>query len=244
MSTPALAENVKGKGRHYKHPETGQLLPSVTNVLQALSKPALPRWAAKVVAEQAVAMRDSLPKLDAAEAVDLLKGAPWRTSTRAAARGTSVHEVIEAKLNGMDVAADDTGQVAPWVRSVDKFLAEHEVVPTHTEATLFGDGYAGTCDFVGTIDGAYVYADWKTGKDLYAEVALQLSALAAAPMLSVGDGQLAGPMAPPDQLLAVLFTESGYKVKQVQPCPDVFMALLRVWEWQNGGSPFVDAAGA
>lgn len=42
MTTPALAENVKGKGRHYKHPVTGELLPSITNVLgAAVNKPAL-----------------------------------------------------------------------------------------------------------------------------------------------------------------------------------------------------------
>lgn len=239
MSEPKLAENVKGKGRHYRHPHTQELLPSVTNVLQALSKPALPRWAAKVVAEQAVAMRDSLANLDEAEAVDLLKGAPWRNSTRAAARGTSVHDIMERKLHGMDIDPDDAGAVAPWVRSVDSFLAEHEVVAQHTEATLFGKGYAGTCDFIGLIDGEYVYADWKSGKDLYPEVALQLSALAAAQLLVVHEAD--GPtltvlQPPPDKLLAVLFTEKGYKVKQVEPCPDVFQALLAVWRWQNEGS--------
>ena len=84
MTTPALAQNVKGKGRHYQHPKTGELVPSVTNIIGVLNKPALPRWAAKVVAEQAAAMKTSLPNLDDAEVVDMLKGAPWRSSTRAA----------------------------------------------------------------------------------------------------------------------------------------------------------------
>ena len=102
MTTPALAQNVKGKDRHYQHPATGELVPSVTNILNVLNKPALPRWAAKVVAEQAVAMRESLTKLDEAEAVDILKGSPWRNSTRAADRGTTIHAYLEARLSGLE----------------------------------------------------------------------------------------------------------------------------------------------
>ena len=238
MSTPKLAENVKGKGRHYRDPRTDALVPSVTTVLGALSKPALPGWAARTVAEQAAAMKASLPNLEDAEIVDLLKGAPWRSSGRAAARGTSVHEVIEQKLGGLDINADDTGVAAPWVKSVERFLEEHEVVPWHTEVTLFGDGYAGTCDFVGTIDGVACYADWKTGKDLYPEVALQLSALANAHTPVLDDGVLFVPNGAdvPRKMLAVLFTEKGYKVKEVVDCYDRFRALLAVWEWQSSPS--------
>ena len=90
MTTPALAENVKGKGRHYRHPN-GELVPSITNIIGVLNKPALPRWAALKVAEQAVAMRDSLPKLDEEEAVTILKQSPWRSSTRAADRAAVRH---------------------------------------------------------------------------------------------------------------------------------------------------------
>lgn len=241
-----MAENVKGKGRHYRDPRTDTLVPSVTTVLGALSKPALPGWAARVVAEQAAAMKSSLGNLEDAEIVDLLKGAPWRSSGRAAARGTSVHSVIEQKLAGHDIEPDETGVVAPWVESVDKFLSENTVEMWHTELTMFGDGYAGTCDFVGKVNGVPCYADWKTGKDLYPEVALQLSALAACNYWALPDDTLFVPNGeqPPRTMLAVLFTEKGYKVKAVADCYDTFQSLRDVWMWQNGekGERLVDWA--
>ena len=71
MTTPALAQNVRGKGRHYQTPD-GELVPSVTNVISILDKPALPRWSAKMVAETAYRMRHSLSGMERNEAVDLL----------------------------------------------------------------------------------------------------------------------------------------------------------------------------
>ena len=86
MTTPALAQNVKGKGRHYQHPN-GDMVPSVTNVIGILDKPALPRWAAKMVAERAALMKGSLGRMDDGDIVDTLKAVPWQRSNRAADRG-------------------------------------------------------------------------------------------------------------------------------------------------------------
>lgn len=238
MTTPALAENVKGKGRHYRHP-SGDLCPSVTNVLNALNKPALPRWAARVVAEQAWEMRHSLESLGQAEAVDILKGSPWRTSSRAAGRGDAIHEALEEAVWGRPIPTLE-GQAARFEPGMRQFLADHSLVPWRTEVTLFGNGYAGTADFIGTFDGVPAVVDYKTGKDLYPEVALQLSALASC-HAAVVDGHL---MEPPDIEVAVgvVITEDGYKVRQVgnvEECARVFRALLDVWRWQNSGSPLM-----
>ena len=103
MTTPALAQNVRGKGRHYSNPQTGDMVPSVTNVISILDKPALPRWAAKMVAEAAYRMRHSLAEMEQNEAVDMLKGSPWSKSKRAADRGTDIHGYLEALLNHWEV---------------------------------------------------------------------------------------------------------------------------------------------
>lgn len=241
MTEPALAQNVKGKGRHYTHPVTGQLLPSVTNVIGILDKPAIPRWAAKLVAEQAWALRGSLDQLDEAEAIDLLKGAPWRNSTRAANRGTAVHALLERLTLGETTEAL-TGEAADYQKGVDRFLEEHEVVPFGTEVTVFGDGYAGTADMIGTVDGVPAVLDYKTGKSgPYPEVALQLEALRnATHCISWEDGSVID-MPTTEVGVAVLIKPTGsYVIKKVDD-PDgslaAFRSLLAAWHWvkQDGG---------
>ena len=237
MTTPKLAENVKGKGRHYRHPETGDLLASVTNVLGALSKPALPRWAAKVVAEQAWALRGSLAELDESEAVDLLKGSPWRSSGRAARRGDLVHEMLERTTTNR-VGEPLTGEAADYQTGIDAFLSEHAVVADLTEVTLFGDGYAGTADMIGSLDGVPVILDYKTNPKgaLYPEVGLQLAALRyCETMVDSTDGSLvAAPQV--DEAVAVAITPTGYSamvVRDTARCYRAFRSLLDVWQWQH-----------
>ena len=122
MTTPALAENVRGRGRHYRHPDFDELVPSVTNVISILDKPALPRWSARVVAEQAAAMKDSLPKLDDDEIIDMLKGAPWRSSNRSASRGTDVHEWLERHLALDDDLPELEGEAAQYLAGAQAWL--------------------------------------------------------------------------------------------------------------------------
>ena len=242
MTTPKLAEAVKGKGRHYRHPETGTLVPSVTNVVGILDKPALPRWAAKVVAEQAWALRGSLDNLDEAEAIDLLKASPWRSSTRSANRGTSVHDLLDRRSRGQD-GFELEGEAAGYVAGVDAFLRDHDVVPWQTEVTMFGDGYAGTADFIGLLDGVPVLLDYKTGKNgPYPEVALQVAALAACDHWVV-DGEIDWVPAI-DEGVAVLIKPGGkYVVKRVADLDgayDAFRSLLGAWHWHRGDAVKLD----
>ena len=232
MTTPALAENVKGKGRHYRHPGTGELVPSVTNIIGVLNKPALPRWAAKVVAEQAVAMRDSLPKLDEAEAVDLLKGAPWRSSTRAADRGTTIHAYLEARMQGLD-PQEISGEAARYRKAADQFLADWTPQPLHLEMTVFGPDYAGTGDLWCVLNnGATAILDYKTSKAVYAEAALQLAALAGATVTADGT-----PAPEVDEAWVIRIGEDGYEAKRVADLYynyAAFRACLQAWHWMNG----------
>lgn len=239
MTTPALAQDVKGKGRHYLNPETEVLVPSVTNVIGSLDKPGLMFWAARTVAEQAVALAGSLQNLDPSEAVDMLKGSPWRNSNRAASRGTNVHTIVENILNGQSevIINDASPEAKPYLAQALRFFADHEVKPWHTEVSMFGDGYAGTCDFVGTIDGTPCLIDWKTGKNgPYKEVALQLSALGHTEFAVInGEPQYIKPM--PQLWLAVHFTPDKYKIVQVEDSYEAFRHLLHVWHWRNGDNP-------
>ena len=232
MTTPALAENVKGKGRHYRSPLNGELVPSITNVIGVLNKPALPRWAAKVVAEQAAAMKTSLPNLEDEEIVDLLKAAPWRSSTRAADRGTTIHAYLEARMVGLD-PQEISGEAARYRKAADAWLADWQPTPLATELTVFGDGYAGTGDlWCRPSHGGVAIVDYKTSKAVYAEAALQLAALAHA--TTTPDGT---PTMGVDEAWVVRIGEDGYEAKRVADLDynyAAFRALLAAWHWQNG----------
>ena len=239
MTTPVLAENVKGKGRHYRHPETEELVPSVTNIIDVLSKPALPRWAAKETAQAAWKMRHSLDAMGETEAVDVLKGSPWRNSGRAADRGTSIHDYLEAAAGGRHVEL--SGEAWNYKAAADEFLETYRPTIHLTEFSVFGDGYAGTADFLADIDGRLVVGDYKSSKALYPEIALQLAAIRYAHHIVDAEG--GDPMPEVDGCVGVLLTPDGCEVREIDAGPEAFEAFracLTAWRWRKAGNPVGD----
>jgi hypothetical protein len=241
MSTPALAENVTGRGRHYRTAE-GTLVPSVTNVIGIMDKPALPRWAASEVAKRAAALKHSLGNMSDNDVVDTLRGAPWSRSKRAADRGTDIHAYLEARLNRLEPEplSDDA---VPYKDAADDWFdyigASFEDV--QTEVTLFHPGFAGTTDLIARRDDGWVIADFKTSKAIYDEAALQLSALSGCYTLADGsavpwrdaDGNL---IAQPE-LVVVRIGTDGWEEKVVaDPFASMvaFFGLLDAWNWKHG----------
>ena len=241
MTTPALAENVKGKGRHYRTPDD-MLVPSVTNVIGILDKPALPRWAAKLVAERAMHLKHSLANMDDNEVVDTLKGAPWSKSKRAADRGTDIHAYLEARLNRLE-PEELSDDAVPYKQAADDWFdavgASFEDV--QTEVTLFHPSYAGTTDLIGILDGAACIVDFKTSKAIYDEAALQLSALAGCYTDAEGKSL---PWRNPDgtlfempRLIVVRIGVDGWEEKEVADADfamTAFFGLLEAWHWKHG----------
>lgn len=238
MTTPALAEHVRGRGRHYRHPETGDLLPSVTNVIGILDKPALPRWAAREVAKAAWTMRDSLSAMGEDEAVDVLKGSPWRRSTRAADRGTTIHAWLEQRMLGATLPAV-SGEATQYVDAAEAWVDYWKPEVIATEVTLFHGAYAGTTDAIVRMRDETWMIDFKTSSGLYPEVALQLAALAYCPRY-VADGEL---LDTPkiDRLAAVRIGTGGeWEMREViyrDQSADAFMAALDLWTWKYGDKP-------
>lgn len=236
MTTPKLAETVRGKGRMYRHPGTGALVPSVTNIIDMMSKPALPRWAAKSVAEHAWQIRARLGSADPEQrefAVKELKGAPWAYATKRANVGSVVHDIADALANDTDLptfGAEEAAyadQFLDWVTSMDVTFLESEV-------TVFGDGYAGTFDWFSEIDGLCILGDHKTGKGVYDEVALQLSGLRNASTWIVNDEPS---LAQPVDACAVLHLRpDGWTLHEVDAGEDAYRAfrgLLDAWHWKH-----------
>jgi hypothetical protein len=242
MTTPALAQNVKGKGRHYAHPTTGDLVPSVTNVLSMLAKPALVGWAARTVAELAADLRDSLPKMERAEVVTLLKGAASRTGNKAATRGTDVHAFLEARLCGFDTPPLDAA--AEQYRHAAELFLEHERPERiATEITTFTPTYAGTADAVVRIGGRTCLIDYKTSKAIYPEATLQLAALWSGQIWH--DGKELVERVPIDELIVVRIGigeyELGY-VRDPSAALSTFHALLQVWHWHHSTDHYKENA--
>lgn len=234
MTAPALAVHVRGRGRHYEHPESGELVPSITNIIGILDKPAIPRWAAKKVAEQAWTLRETLEDLGRDEAIDILKGSPWRNSKRAADRGTTIHDYLYARANKRSTPELE-GDALRYKAAADEFLKAYDPKFRLTEFTVFGDGYAGTADALAVIGGRSLIVDYKTSKALYPEIALQLAAIRHANEVVV-EGELL-PLQDVDGCAGVLLTPDGCDVQEIATdgAYEAFLGCLAAWHWRDRG---------
>lgn len=259
MTDPILAQSTP-YGRLYRKPTTdpsslpksveksisqGLLLPSVTNVIDLLSKPFLLKWYAKRAAEDAVEVSKDHPGLILSkpiEAIEWIKKAAERTGESAAALGDEVHQVIEALSLGQEVEISASAE--PYVKSWHKFVADYPPTFTHVEATCFGEikaedrtvlGYAGTADFICTINGMTLVGDNKTGKAIHTEAALQLSALANASEIT-SDNQTLAPMPKIDGGIVLHLTPTKYFVYPVKTNGEAwteFTKMRKVWDFHQ-----------
>src|SRR4029077_11076153 len=126
MTAPRLAR--AQQGRLYVWPPQAPFelqVPSSTTILGVLDKPALMGWAARTVAEYAFAHVDAWSRLPRPDAVDLLKGSPWRNRNRKAQLGTTVHLALEQHVSGqaeVDLSEEQEG----YYRAARAFLRDFE----------------------------------------------------------------------------------------------------------------------
>lgn len=157
-------------GRMYEH--DGKLYPSVSTVSGLVTSPFLQRdWPVRVTAKIAVEHPDAN--------VEDLVGLAIEELERKAGYGTDLHQFMEFHLQGQ--AWDEHGrviQVRNLVESVRGWLDQHHVEPLLCEAPVVNEthGYAGTADLYGLVDGKLLTVDYKTGKDVWGEAQLQLTA--------------------------------------------------------------------
>jgi hypothetical protein len=235
---PELKTLTVAGSRFYEHPVTGQQVPGVTTVIDVLSKPALPRWAAKETANFAVANRKSWQDLDEQAAIDLLKGAPWRMSGGAMSKGTEIHAIAEKLLvnDPVDFVPPD---IQNAVRGVAQIIEWLKPEPIHIESSLWNmsKGYAGTCDLIATIDGETWLLDWKSSKDVYPDNGLQIAAYSRAEVIIKPDGTET-PMPKIDKFAVCHVPKEGKASLVMIDVTDAdfeaFCAALAVFEWRVG----------
>lgn len=198
-------DNYQGKGRHYEHPTTGHKLPSVTNVLDIISKPALVPWAAKVERELCVRTANAVYASLNGEQVSPgefrkrfdfalpQKKAHRTVSKEAIDIGNEAHGLIEWRLRGelgLERGPEpDTSEPALWaVAGFEDWRREVKLKPTHSEKRLYSDDLdaAGSADVLCCELDTYIVApkrrrisacgDWKTSKACYPEYDIQVAA--------------------------------------------------------------------
>lgn len=163
----------------------GNFVPGVTTILGVLEKPAIPKWAAKTVAEYVAHNREGVEHLwgmGERAVVDALKGIPWEKRDQAALRGTDVHDFAERVIGGEEV--DVPEHLVGHVEACIAFLDEWGVRPVLVEAVVGNrrHAYAGKLDLVADHNqGDRAIFDYKTAASgIYKETAFQNAAYAFA----------------------------------------------------------------
>lgn len=209
----------------------GKPVPGVTTILGVLDKPAIPKWAARTVAEYVADNMDAVEHLRGmgrGPMVDALRGIPWQRRDDAAARGTTLHDFAERILRGEDVEIPADDPLVPVVEHAIRFMEDWQIEPVLIEAACGhrGDWWAGTLD----LGARYVRPDtghaglgifdWKSGKGMYPEYAWQLNAYAHAEFHGLKGDE--APMPTFDAAFGVQIRPDGYGVAPFAFGPEIY----------------------
>jgi hypothetical protein len=234
-----------GEGdRHYIWNRT--IYPSVTTIIgNATSKPYLQRWAAKEAALAALANVDALaalqgqpieyaddrrPKTPAArELYDLMASASERDRDSAADIGSRVHDIAEAYALGVDFPINPASDLAPFLATLKRWFDDFQPVILAAEAPVVSEryGYAGTMDLAAgftDLGGRRLLLDYKSGKSISSDVALQLAGLRYADFMVLPDGTTA-PVPEVDGCAVVHIRPNGYRMYEVKADEETFMSF-------------------
>ena len=186
---------------------------SVTTVLKVLDKPALRWWFGK---EVYYAMAKD-PTLSESEAMHV----PSETSEAAKARGATIHSIVEAYQKEGEVI-DVPEPYKGYAQAFYNWIKDYKMTVVEHEKTFFDETnkIAGTLDLITKNNGDTWVIDVKTGKDIYDEAHLQISAYKR--MSGVTRGGV------------LLLQESGkYKFAESEDYFEEFLCAKKLWEFQN-----------
>jgi hypothetical protein len=248
LSSPKPVRKDGPSGRFYE--VEGLTLPSVTHILNVLSKPALINWAAN---QERAACTDAAadlyldlcktPPMSRASFLATLSGrigkqkAHRKELEKAGEIGSQVHGLIEWNLRqtlgqkvGPEPKVVDDAQWAfmafqDWANSVN-------LKPIFIEQTVFSKthGYAGTMDLLAEVNGVTALVDFKSGKAIYAEAYLQNVAY------QVALGEMGHTVAVDGLIVRLpkVQTDPVFEVGKVPPVSELFptfLAVKQVWAW-------------
>ena len=192
MGSPALTRATH-RARRWAHGH-GRDLPSVTSLRRLAGLPfGLHQWAIGKVVEHTIDHWSEIgERLSRGTTVDVqlvrkeLRAAATAERDRAASLGTAVHDAAALGKTPEQVPHE----VAPRLRQflAWKAASQAEVVAAEFQVFSTTYGYAGSCDaMVRFPNGSLWIVDYKTGKGIYAEHALQLMAYTMADVVGADD---------------------------------------------------------
>jgi len=218
-------------------------IPSVTSIIRVVDRSGpLVGWAKRVTAEAALDWRADLENWvtqfgrDAAKSMLTAKATAERDA--AAGLGSRVHALADDVAHGRPVSIAPAE--APYLAAYQRFLVERRPRFLHSERMVcnLAEDYAGTCDWFAEIDGETWIGDNKTGKGVYAETALQLSAYANAEFIGQGGDPKRYRVPRTTKAAALHLKPDGtYKLIDFAIDGDTFAAFLaarRIYGWLNG----------
>lgn len=214
-----------GNGGHV-YALDGRRCPGVTTIIRN-SAPAggLLNWYGKEAAEWAALHWDLHDVLGHAEWVKAAANAANAVRDASAQRGRDIHAAADALVDGQRVeVAEDIYDRAVLVT---KFLDEWRANVLARECVVFHTGhrYAGQFDLIAELaDGQRWLLDYKTGKGIFPDVALQLAAYRNAEYL-VWDGT-DRKMPRIDATGVVHITENTYELIPVDSGPEVWATFV------------------
>lgn len=220
-----------------------------TAIGKGVPKPALVNWAAGLVAEAAVEQRDQWESLTPYKAVTWLRNVPNQRRDAMAVRGNQVHAIAQQLMDGkeVDVAEELAGHVDACIRFLTDFAVDVELMETPVAHTGAVSGvpivYAGTLDLIVTIGGTRWLLDWKTGKGVYGDVALQLAAYRYCDLALVNGAEVALPFV--ERTGVVHLRADGYDLYPVEAGQQQwrdFLAAVRVARFCDGSRELVGSS--
>lgn len=213
-----MVKNLKNKRRAGMYWLENKPYLSVTTILQVINKGfALDYWKAKQVYLACMAN----PEISEKEATL----APYHQSNTAKDRGLTVHSIIEAyNASGCTIVSEVyQGYLEQFKLFIEAFNAKiiesEKTVVNHTHR------YAGTLDLIVELKGKAWILDIKTGKNIYQEAKLQLSAYRECFKQNEIEG-----------VGVILLQEDGYKFETYTETKKSFSAFLgskELYEYLN-----------
>lgn len=225
-----------------------QLLPSVTNILRVLDKPALNDW--KV--EQGVLAVLTTPRLpgetdDAfVHRVLHVDRVQDQEMTTARDKGTAIHDALESYFFGTEYDP----ALKPWIEPAAKAIAARGE-RIGCETILVGEGYAGRLDLIQEAKDCWWIVDWKTTKKLpdpkkgaWTEHRIQLSAYAAAWIRKLAhNGEYDRTKSTRTSNIYISTVDQGafvicdHEPEWQRTFASAFIPLLAYWQWLNEYRP-------